>query len=439
MLPRDIAQNMLNLLSVKLIELIACALDDRVELLALRCVCRHLYQATSVIFTRAWFTTLTIDFTPRCLHRLSNITKHDDLTLAVRCLRVADCYRPPMIRPLGLHEHDRRTRVLGEGLLWPQTAGGFLDLTSQQVNQFTVLLARFSLCTEICVTDDLDESPHPDDRADTKLFPIEACYIMLNLLARYRDLHIQNFTISFDRALKSDKTTRMPPGLTDLLVLSSWPTHLHHLNITWKIYDDSVSASVVMDLMIMAKCAQSMKLSLPNSPVSEDIFQFISQAPQLPALTELTLSDIHWLTPDILSAVIARFQGSLKSLHIDHVTLSDGDFNTFFGLLAGQNLPVLESITVADCFRVFFCPLRLNQDALKQCGGKSEFTLRHFRHKHRVNGMRYRGSGDGMRLALQTLADNSCYQLGAGPPSPGLVDTGDYVGDRVGHIVEKFT
>ncbi|OTA80647.1 hypothetical protein M434DRAFT_401665 [Hypoxylon sp. CO27-5] len=426
---------MLDLLSVELIELIAHSLDDRVELLALRLVCRHLCEATSVLFARDWFTTLTIDFTPRSLIRLTNITRYEYLTLAVRCLQIADCFRPPIVRPLGVHVHDRPARVLGEGLPWPRLENGNLDLTSRLVNDFMALIARFSLCTEICVTDGLDELPQDDDDTDTKLTPLDACYIMFSLLEKHGGFQIQSFTIRLDRSLHlGGNTAQLPQGLADLLVRTSWPSHLKQLNIAWELNHELVNRT--MDLISTATCLQCLRLSFPGSPLSETMLQLLSQAPRIPALTELKLSSIQWLTPNTLSGSVARFQESLKSLHIDHLNLSEGDFNTFFGLLADQNLPALESITVADCFRVFFCPLRVKADTLERCGGRFEFTLRHFRRKSRVSGVRYCGSGEGMRLTLQTLADNSSYRVGAGPSSPGLMI--EYVGDLVGHVVEKF-
>ncbi|KAI1758789.1 hypothetical protein GGR53DRAFT_515914 [Hypoxylon sp. FL1150] len=425
---------MLNLLCVELVELIARALDNRYELLVLRLVCRHLRRATSVLFTKAWFTTLTIDFTPRCLHRLSNIAQRDDLALAVRCLRVADCYRSPRIRPSSFRMLNRETLVFGEGLLWPRTADGILDLTSQPVNHFTELLARFRLCTEIRVTDEIG---HPNDRSDTYLCPIDACYIMLNLLARHRDLYIQSFIIKFDRA-RDSKTTQMPTGLADLLVLSSWASHLHRLSITWTTDTDPIAASVTMDLIRMATCAQSLTLSLPHS-MNENIYKLVSQAPQLPALTKLTLGKFDWPPPDMFPNIIARFRGSLKRLHVEGAFRSPGALNSFFGLLAGQNLTALESITVADGFGTFFCPFQFNQDALQQCGVIFEFTLRFSCGGERVNGIRYRGSRGGIRHALQILADTSYYQEGAGPPIPALMGMEGYKGDGFGRVVKRFT
>lgn len=425
---------MLDILIVELIELIARALH-KADLLAVRCVSRYLREATSAVFATAWFTTITIDFTPRSLRRLTNIVQHNDLALAVRCLRVGNCNRPPIIRPLGFHEHDRQTRVLGEGHSWPHLENGCLDLASQLVNDFKALLARFSRCMEICVTDGLDEGSQNDDGARTQLRPVEACYIMFSLLGTHRELRIRSFVIHFDRGIAYDTAARLPPGLADLLAQASWPSHLQHLKIAWNLDDGLVSPTI--DIVSTAMCAQSLELSFLRSPLSERTLQLLGQVPQLPALTKLRLGEIHGLTPNTFHGFIERFQGTLKSLRIDNVSPGTS-YNTVLGILANQNLPALEDIAVTSSSRVYFCPLIQRQDVLKRCGGRFEFMLRWRRRKNRVSGVRYRGSGEGMRLALQALADNSSYQRSEGLPDVGISDMIDYAREGVGHVVEDL-
>lgn len=56
---------------------------------------------------------------------------------------------------------------------------------------------------------------------------------------------------------------------------------------------------------------------------------------------------------------------------------------------------------------------------VRKCGGTFEFVTGFYKGKNRVKGVRYRGIGMGMRLALQSLEVSNDIMYNGGPPSPG--------------------
>jgi hypothetical protein len=437
---------MFDLLSVDLVELIARILEERCDLLALRCVSRYLYHATHAPFVSAWFNTLTVDFTPRSLQRLANIARRDDLAPAVRCLRVGHCYRSLTVTPSGSIAEIRQARILGEDHSWPRLENGCLDLASQPAAEFMAVLSRFTRCVDICVTDDLSDAPEDSDEEDsedanaTGLSPVDACYIMFSLLDRQKGLRVQGFTIDFyrDQGSWSKKKSQLPPDLVDFLAGSSWSSHLQHLDIRLEI---ECLTSTTMDLIVSAMSARSMKLSFPNWVGGEAFLGQLAEAAQVPALTELKLHNIRQVSSQTLARAIARFKGSIKSLYMDRVAMSCGELGTLFGQLQSESLPALESVTVETLFKIFFCPLRQNRGLGEQCDGIFEFTQTSFRSKTRVTGVRYRGSGEGMQLVLQALADDSNYYSirDAVMGRPGLPNTKDNSKNMIGQVVKRFT
>ncbi|KAJ2997171.1 hypothetical protein NUW58_g730 [Xylaria curta] len=428
---------MLDMLSVEIVEMIVHALEDKTSLLALRCVSRYLCKATFALFATNWFTTLVIDFTPRSLQRLSNISKSQDLKSRVRCLLVGDCYRPPVVGPLGGHGDDDQTRVLGEGHTWPRLESGCLDLESQPTKDFSAALRGFTGCTEICVTDDLDgETDDDDDSTSTGLSLADTCYIMLSLLGTDGGLQIPSFAFMFEQHSYSALAERLSPNLVDILTQSSWSSHLKNLEITWEVCTETANSTMV-DLITTAGRLKS--LSFRHMLFNNGVFQQLADAPQVPALTKLEILDLTAISPSVISNAIARFQLSLKSLRIKAVKMANhGEFDTFLKLLSDQSLPALESVTIEDCLNVFFCPIRLKQSTMEQYGGVLEFVLKGFRRKARVSGIRYRGSGEGMRLALRTIRDSTRDKSWSVFSESDLPVMFSHNGERAWHTVKRL-
>ncbi|KAI2627626.1 hypothetical protein GGR54DRAFT_423540 [Hypoxylon sp. NC1633] len=390
---------MLNTICVELVELIAKSLDDRKDLLALRCVSRYLSNATFPVFAKAWFTRLDIDFTPRCYRRLVGITRSQELTDAVRWISVNACDRFAT-EAYWLHEDDEFARYLGQGYSWPRCEDNSIDLSSQQLMAFQSVIASFSHVKDIGVTNELGEGINMEG-----LTPMDACYIMLSFLQRNVKNRIQTFTIDFWQDVASYELVTIPPRIADLLVQTTWSSQLQHLDIWWAVTDGHVNPTV--DLISTAMSARSMDIGFPHS-AGDTVFQRLIQIPQLPTLAHLTISVMGLYEPDLLTRFIARFQRSLKTLCIQKLIMHAENVPVFYDLLAELDLPALELIVVKRCRHTLFCSLPEQQDVLERCGGRFNFARGYDEILGRdvVYGVQYRGSGEGMRLALRAIADH---------------------------------
>ncbi|KAK7968688.1 hypothetical protein PG988_007761 [Apiospora saccharicola] len=162
-------------------------------------------------------------------------------------------------------------------------------------------------------------------------------------------------------------------------------------------------------------------------------FALLADAPQLPALARLKLDGGKQVSPTIVPRLIARFQPTLESLWIQSVTVAEGGHigDVLRQIAATSDWPALKCITVKTCAHVFFCPrllFRHHQHGTEPSDSDEdgfEVTLGASRRKGRVNGVRYRGDGDGdgMRLTLSALGE-SAYTLrplrGAEPDTPNM-------------------
>ena len=422
---------MLDQLSVELSEHIAACLDDRLDLLALRLVCRHLRSATDNLFVRTCFQTLKIDFTPRSLLRLENIAHHEFLRESVRHIRVGKCGRPPVIKPFDLHPHDHLTKVYGEGNSWQRTESGSLDLDSPFIRGIQNLLLRFTRCTEISIADTLGRSSGPDNTL--KLTAVDVLILMCSLLARQKVPRIESFNILFIRRLTFP---RLDPLLHTTLnspsFQASW-SYIRHLKICWPIED--IIADLTLDLIIRAPRLHTLFLRSGLS-LSADLFlRRLAQSPSLPTPTDISLGILMDVTPKALAGAILRFKDSLIAMRLYAVKIVNEDWSALFGLLRGEGFPFLQTIVVKRPFKAFFCPLRMRQDVLSECGGQFEFALNSCQNKTRVKSVRYHGTPSGVQLALKALANQSTYSLLTEPQSPGYPDM-EHFDDRVGVLAE---
>ena len=415
---------MFNKLSFELLERIAACLDDSVDLLTLRLVCRRLWSATDNLFASTWFRIVTVDFTPRSLLRLENIAHHEFLRESVRLIRVGSCKRPPAITPLGLHPPDYTTKAYGEGNSWSRTESGSLDLDAPFIRDIQDLLLRFTRCTEISVTDVLG-APNGLDKT-LGLSAVDALILMCSVLAHQEVTHIENFTIVFRRRLIYP---RLDPLLRTIInspsFQASWSS-IRYLRICWSIEEEIVD--LTLDLIVRATSLRSLLLhsGLISSP--DPFLHRLAQSPSVPALTYIACTTLMGVTPNTLAGVILRSKDSLISIRLGIVNIVPGDWNVFFGLLEREEFPFLETIAVTRPHKAFFCPLRM-----RQCGGQFEFLLNSYQNKTRVKGVRYTGPRPGMKLALKALANQSSYSLKGEPQSPGYPDM-EHFDDRVGVV-----
>ncbi|KAK7948867.1 uncharacterized protein PG986_009753 [Apiospora aurea] len=409
-------------LSVELVGLIFNELNDR-SVLAFRAVSRRVCRATYDLFTQRWFATLVTDFEPCSLARIYRISQDRDLASRVRCLRIdirAALPRTGAPLPLALtlrlpdDEEDSFKQPC------PRRESGSLDLDSPQANRLRDMFLRFTNCTEICVTDGF-VSRFWDTPPAGKISPIDICWLMLSLLRGDGRLHLERFEVEFGRN-PIEKTDAWPSGpeLCAFLSQSSWATHLRQLSINWEFKESLLE--VMMPLITSA--AQLKWLALRHSGFSENDAFFIrlASAPQVPALTERRLAGCNELSLAAHRTLPVNARVTMDKICVGGGGASgdpEGRIGYVLSQLAGMDWPALRCVTVPGCFREFWCPLLFNQEFMGRCGGGFEFTLRDFRSKQRVYGVRYRGRGDDMRFALSAM--NNSYKLqrkGHGPETP---------------------
>ncbi|KAH9906949.1 hypothetical protein F4778DRAFT_605187 [Xylariomycetidae sp. FL2044] len=418
----------INGLPVEIIDLIAHELDDD-SLFSLHSVSRRLCQATCGIFAKTWFATLTVDFTPRCFRRLSGISQRQEFASSVRKIVVGRCNKPGV------------TKYLGEDYIWTKLGSGYLDLESYPAKEFSTVLRRFTNCDEIFITDSLPERYESIDGVHPPHVPaplklLDVLRIIGSALNSHVGFPIHRFHLTLETLYHSNSLEAIPQALGGILSNSYWPSHLKQLDINQGV-DYAVSCSGIVELLASAKNLESFRLDFKGFRARQ-LFRKLLDAPQVPALTHLTLGNFKLDLYTQIYEVAQRFRATLRTLHLNRLDFFGQAWRPFLRLLSIQDLPHLESFTIQDCIHVYFCPLRLKQDEMARCGGCFEFTIRHFRNKGRVSGVRYRGSGEGMRLALRAIAEESYYYLRDDNPDRGYPDMGSYTGDAIGHVVEEL-
>ncbi|KAK7959373.1 uncharacterized protein PG986_004227 [Apiospora aurea] len=378
---------MLNRLSVELIELIAISLPDKQSRLALQCVCRVAYSGTYHLFASDWFTTITTDFTPRSLERLTHIAGREELVSRVRCLRAGDCHRSPEKRtaPRTAAAVTRlRDAVPGRGAFVPED--GRLDLDASPAKAFRAVLLRFSACTEIHVTDELESRLFWNGVGADTINAFYMCYMMLSLLAQVKEKEetegfwIENSTTVFARCPFGD-VGNWPVGPRGQPIISS------------------------------AKNLQSLALEHPSYSGSDIFFKQLARAAHLPSgLKDLTHRGLYRVSPEIIPKVLFRVRESLQSLSIRKSSVTSGTTNRFLRQLVTGGFPKLESV-ILDDLNVPFHPLLHNRQFTVHCRDGVELVVEGITAWRasvvgQVRSIRYRGSGKGMQVALERLGDH---------------------------------
>lgn len=421
---------MLGNLSAEVLEHILAFLD-RSDLSSLRLVSRSLSESTTAPFGKAWLRTVETDLSEEGIRRLETIADHEIFRNSVRTLRI--------IRSIRRSVHS----TLGGERIWPRRGSSVLDFSSAVARNFQDTVQRLDNCItfEVC---DRPGVPGGDDGAAFGLSPIDALHLVLSAMAT-GTRHTQTLRIYLERQPTLGDRRQFPSiAISPAMFLS-----LQDLDIFWHI-----RAELVWQFLNMITAATHLKRLHLNFGTSEDANGFLHQlaaVPTLPPIADLRLGRMISVSGTALVNVILRFQGTLRTLHIGHLNLDSGDWDSVFGTLSRHDFPCLESIAL--CFirapqppdhnhtgTVYFCPLRLKQKTLERCGGAFEFMLVPDRGKTRVGGVRYTGSRTGTKLALEALADGSHYLLSrvARSPSPGLPNMKNFTGDRVGSVVPRF-
>ena len=405
---------MLDTLITELVEHIIRFLDDKHDLFSVRLVCRQLHQKSLGTFATTWFHTVESDLSPLSLRRLENIARHEQLRVFVQKLRIGNCGKAPQERPLGQGGH------------WARTNSGCLDSSSPiAVALRDWLVTRLIHCREFEVTDSCGQFPEKDG-TDTSLSPTDAAQLLLAIWAG-GCLPLRSFRIHLIRC------GIMNPSQMSLETLNPGPfreslaSHLQDLELSWGLTQD-VCFEAAFDLVSTAKHLKTLHLNWHISKAAQQFLSRLSEAPIVPALTNLKLGALNVISQTTLSNMLFRFQGSLTSLHFSHVHLASGTWSAVFKHLRQDGFSHLECITASSCFedpkrgRVLFCPLRGRSNMAQKCDGTLEFMAVGYLGKNRVQGVRYRGTGIGMQLALEALEESNYILYRNGPPSPGCPD-----------------
>ena len=167
----------------------------------------------------------------------------------------------------------------------------------------------------------------------------------------------------------------------------------------------------------------------------------LARAPQLPALSRIEFAGGEQVSPPVLPKLMARFRPALEGIWFQSVTVAEGHVGDVLRRLAAWDRPAPRCVTVKTCAQGYFCPrLLLRQhDGTEWAGsgGGFEVTLRSYRTKCRVNSVRYRGGGDGIRRALSALGD-SAYTLQLRGPELGTTNLCSAGGRAVRVVQDLF-
>ena len=412
---------MLDQLSAELIEHISSLIEDVVDLFSLRLVSRYLHSTTYRTFATRCFRTIVLDFTPRSLLRIAKIARYETLRDSVRHIRAGSVLENTPI-------------IFGEGHIWPREQSDLLDLTSPLVRGIQDLLLRFSRCNEMSAT---DESSHYlcRDGEDTWLSPMDVFSLMCSVLARPEAYRIEKFNVKIDCVPESSRPRQLSSAtVNSTFFLASW-SYIRRLDISWKVYPRL--ANITFDLVTRATSLRSLALRFGIMDSADLFLRQLANASTVPDITDLKIRCMSLVTSDTFANAVVRLQRSLTSIRISYVSFESGNWSTFFSRLAEGEFPRLESFTVYNVHRWFFCPLRMRQDVLAQCGGQFEFELHKHSGKSRVSGVRYHGPPSGVKLALRALGNDVSYPMGFRVPSPGHPDMQEFE-DRVGVTVSQL-
>lgn len=427
---------MLATLSTELVEHISAFLDGP-HLSSLRLVCRSLRAKTTAVFGRAWLGLVETDLSEKSLRRLEAIAGHDVFRHSTCTLRI--------VRVSG--DDDKYTCVYGpldEGYWNPPRPPSPRDFSSVAVVwNFQDMLRRLANCNAFEVCDQAGCFPDGNGVA-VGLAPTNVLYLVLSAMAT-DSRPVQTLRISFPRP----DGYRLAEQLPSIAIHSDVFPSLQDLRISWTIGDEVIE--LALSLITAAPRLKRLSLGFETYGDGGRFWRRLAAVPTLPPIADLRLGSAHDVPYTALVSVILRLQGSLRSLHIGHLGLHDGDWDSLFGDMSRHDFPCLER--VALCFLrapqppglshqgdVYFCPLRLKQKALEKCGGCWEFALRPQRKKMRIGAVRFTGPRTGIRLALEALADDSHYLIcrGTRSPSPGLPNMKNFTGDGVGRVVPRF-
>lgn len=446
----------LDTLAPEIIENIASLLDHRADILSLRLVCRHIYRSTFKRFATAFFSTVVTDLSPRSLLRLDYIAR-GDFRLFVRSISFGSC--PPCCR-LSADLHT----PLGKNQPWERypSLDGALVLSQPLVTQIHAILARFEKCTTLELTDHYESSlGHRMEYDISKLSPGDGLDILLSGVAAGHTSSLRSCRIDLGASagyLFADE--RPSATINSEPFRALWSSGIEDLQLRFALYHEGMMQMAV-DLITFATHLKSLDLAFRHSGEGDVFFYRLASAPTVPQVADLKLrlDMMPGLSPDALLDALLRFEGSLIKLQLCDVLISVGSWGSFFrrlwDLRQHNKFSHLECLTLYDLrqdrqgLKVVFCPLRLRPEVLHRCGGTFEFTIwrgLRYKWKPRVDGVRYRGTVEGMELALEALADDSYYltpdeangRMRSPPPSPRLPAMSAHVKGQGGVLVDTF-
>lgn len=401
---------MLDTLVAEVVEHILGFLDDRLDLFAVRLVCRQLCSKSFQTFATTWFNTINSDLSQRSLCRLEKIAKHEALRSFPYHLHIGAGKQPYSDSPLGL------------GNQWIRTDSGCLDTSSIIIANFRNWLAnKLVNCRSFEVTDTCGRCPEQNGTS-ISLSPADAIQL---LFAATAGLPVRAFRINLHRAPSILYPSQLSPStIKPGQFGGAWASNLQDLELVWDLERDDIH-EMALEMIVKATNLRRLRLGWHNSDASQHFFHSLGKVAKLPQIRELRLDTLGSITQATLLGFLSRLQDSLTSLSLSRVHLSSGSWSTIFRELA-TILPHLEQITHWNCYdgprrgRVFFCPLRENSTRKEY--GEFRFLEVTYKRKLRLGGVRFDRKGKGMQLALKALEDSVFTLCQNGPPSPGYSD-----------------
>jgi hypothetical protein len=475
-------------LPAELIEAIAACVATS-DLCNIRLACRALHQKTSTLFGRAYFDIVETNLSKDSLSRLTLLSSHSTLRLAVRRLRIVQ-------REFGAYEG----RFLGFGNDWHRVAAAtsnekdsesfeeeednsncfsicrrpirrpisaaqdeilvpvsysdatpLLDTSSPVVRRFQSIVRRFENCTafEICDTE-VRNGPV------WSLTPSDAIHLALATMASgYRP--VRELRLDLRAWLAYSDSNRLPPP--DQIARLGPLLFLQKIELSWHITDQFAERIVAM--ITSAGRLRTLAMNFGPAEIVTRIFSLLAIAPALPAIENLRIERVcKTVTP--ITRLLVRLRESLKVLRLRNMYFSSREeLDEHLAALVANDFPCLEMFIFDSWYCIlpsrpnsgesglvglYFCPLRYRTDALRSISNTIGFSCvrkgrRRFgaEFKFRARTLHFNGRPEEAALLLKVLANEGYYLVNADgrPSSPNLPDVREAKGDLVGRLVTR--
>ena len=290
----------------ELVEHIARLLCDK-DILNLRLTCQQLRRKSASAFAAAFFSTVAIDLCPDPLQRLRRIAQDDFLRLHVRQLIIGElprgCSNPPRHPP-------------GLGFRWARDPSSkCLDpspSTNPVISHLHATLSRLVNLRSVIIKDDLAPEPEPRETTDTSLCLMDTIHVALLAV---QHIPVKSFRVQHGSLMRGGVHSLLPHSVVHSLA-PPWATDLVDLQLggyTQHNPDrDGDSASLLACLVLRAKALRRLAIF----GLTDEFYRRMPAAEGLPPSELLDLRGARNMTPEVMTAFVAKFRDTLEHLYL---------------------------------------------------------------------------------------------------------------------------